>query len=126
MKIWQTTDGEVSEGKYLVIRRDGTIPIWPNFVIGGYDPCAAPAMRAYGDAAKANGYDPDFVASCYELADKFEALAATETARKIADPDAPPHRHDDINVIKAMRRKPAFIHVRPDRHASTGGQGDVK
>ena len=50
MKIWQTADGKYKDGKYLVLRRDGTIPEWPNFVIGGYDPCAAPAMRAYAAA----------------------------------------------------------------------------
>lgn len=105
MKIWQTTDGEVRKGKYLVVRRDGTVPVWANFVIGAYDPCAAPAMRAYGEAARAQGYAPDFVASCFELADQFERTAASEEARAKADPDAPPHRKDLPEVLAMMRRE---------------------
>jgi hypothetical protein len=34
MKIWAKTE-EFSEGKYLVVHRDGTTPDWPHFVIGG-------------------------------------------------------------------------------------------
>ena len=30
VKIWAKTE-EFSEGKYLVVRRDGTIPAWPHF-----------------------------------------------------------------------------------------------
>lgn len=37
--------------KYLVVRRDGTIPSWPYFVLGAQDPCTLPAMRAYRQQA---------------------------------------------------------------------------
>lgn len=33
---------ETPEGKYLVKRRDGTVPPWPHFVLGG----AATAVRS--------------------------------------------------------------------------------
>ena len=33
--------------KYLVVRRDGTVPRWPWFVLGGRDQAARDAMRFY-------------------------------------------------------------------------------
>lgn len=35
------------EGKYLVKRRDGSIPPWPSFVLGGADPMAPWTLRFY-------------------------------------------------------------------------------
>jgi hypothetical protein len=32
MKVWVKTE-IAPEGKYLVVRRDGTIPSWPHFVL---------------------------------------------------------------------------------------------
>jgi hypothetical protein len=62
MKLWAKTK-EYSEGKYLVVRRDGTIPEWAHFVMGGNDPCVPPALRAYADVAEKRGFDPEYVAS---------------------------------------------------------------
>lgn len=101
MKIWAKT-AEFSEGKYMVVRRDGTIPEWPHFVMGGFDPCAAPALRAYATAARKAGYDPAYTASIEELAHDFERLAETERARKIANPTAGPHRQDHADIIGLM------------------------
>jgi hypothetical protein len=39
--IWRF-NSKTPEGKYLVTRRDGTVPEWPNMVFGAKDP-AAPA-----------------------------------------------------------------------------------
>lgn len=105
MRIWAKTDGDVSEGKYLVVRRDGTIPEWPHFVLGGFDPCAEAALRAYANAAEREGYYPDYVSSIRELAADFRALAGTERARRIADPDAGPHRTDDPDIVALMGAK---------------------
>ena len=99
MKIWAKTE-EYSEGKYLVVRRDGTIPDWPHFVIGGDDPCAPAALRAYADAAEKQGYDSEYVQSLRELADDF----SKRTGGK-ADPDAAPHRTDSPAIIKLMRHE---------------------
>lgn len=104
MKIWAKTE-EFSEGKYLVVRRDGTTPIWPHFVVGGFDPCAAVGLRAYADEARRRDFDPAYCDSITELADDFEKLSATPRAVAVADPDAPPHRRDVPEVIAMMRRE---------------------
>ena len=46
MKIWDKTE-EFKEGKFLVVRRDGSVPHWPHFVLGARDPGAPTALRAY-------------------------------------------------------------------------------
>lgn len=97
MKIWRKTEA-YSEGKYLVVRRDGTVPDWPHFVLGGDDPCVPAALRTYADEAAKQGYDPEYVQSIREQADEFE----TRTGGK-ADPDSGPHRTDNPAVIAMMR-----------------------
>lgn len=112
MKIWAKTEGAVSGGKYLVVRRDGTVPHWPHFVIGARDPAAPTALRAYADIAESMHYEPEYVASIRDLATDFEAYIQLHG---MGDPEAPPHRHDDADVIDAMRGHPAVINVVPDR-----------
>lgn len=104
MKIWAKTE-EFSEGKYLVVRRDGTIPEWPHFVLGAFDPCASAALRTYAAEAELSGYDPEYVQSIRDLAMDFSQMAETERARKIADPDAGPHRKDDQLIVDLMGRR---------------------
>lgn len=99
MKIWAKTE-EFSEGKYLVVRRDGTTPHWPHFVLGGDDPSAPVALQAYAADADQRGLDPAYGASIRELADDF----AARTGGK-ADPDAGPHRVDLPLAIAMMRRQ---------------------
>jgi len=99
MRIWAKTK-EFFEGKYLVIRRDGTVPIWPHFVLGGDDPCAPSALRAYADEAVKRGFEADYVASIRELADDFEKRTGGK-----ADPDKGPHRADLPIAIAMMRRE---------------------
>lgn len=102
MKIWAKTKG-FFEGKFLVVRRDGSVPHWPHFVLGARDPYAPAALRAYADAVEAGGMlDPEYVASIRELADDFGVYRAEHGN---GDPDAPPHRVDDPAVLKAMRRE---------------------
>lgn len=112
MKIWAKTK-EFSEGKFLVVRRDGTSPHWPHFVLGARDMAAPVALRAYADAAEKMGYDPEYVASIRDLADDFRDYCVQEGT---GDPEAPPHRTDDPAVIAAMRGTGATISVRPDTH----------
>jgi hypothetical protein len=112
MKIWAKTK-EFCEGKFLVVRRDGTVPHWPHFVLGARDPFAPIALRAYAEAARQSGtFDPEYADSILELAGDFERYRA---AHGDGDPDAPPHRHDYPNVISAMRGVGALIAVRPDK-----------
>jgi hypothetical protein len=57
MRIWAKTE-DFSEGKYLVVRRDGTIPAWPDFLLGGDDRSTPAALRAYADDAEQRALDP--------------------------------------------------------------------
>lgn len=97
MKLWRNV---MTGCKYLVVRRDGTIPIFPTFVIGARDPWAPAALRAYADAAEAGGAEADYVASVREEAGKFEAYRAEHGS---GDPEAGPHRLDDPSVVQVMR-----------------------
>jgi hypothetical protein len=110
MKIWAKTK-EFSEGKFLVVRRDGSVPHWPHFVMGARDPAAPAALRAYADVAAQLGFEPGYIASIRELAGDFDAYRAAEGN---GDPEAPPHRKDSPEVIAAMRGLPAMISVTPD------------
>ncbi len=102
MKVWAKT-AEYPEGKYLVVRRDGTVPEWPHFVLGGFDPCAEAALHAYAHEAARRGLEVDYTQSVHELAVDFGLLATTPAAVAKADPDAPPHRHDNPAVLAMMR-----------------------
>jgi hypothetical protein len=86
-------------GKYLVKRRDGSIPEWPNFVIGARDQAAPVALRAYAAEAARLGWDQQYVADLYERAEEFERYFAEHGA---GDPDAPRHREDDPATIAEM------------------------
>ena len=92
------------------MRRDGTVPAWPHFVLGARDPASPAALRAYADAAEKGGSDPEYCASIRELASDFEAYRAAEGD---GDADAAPHRVDDPTVIHAMRGGSAVISVSP-------------
>ncbi len=91
---------EAPEGKYLVMRRDGTVPEWPNFVIGARDPAAPAALRAYAQAAAGLGFNADYVNDVMRLADEFEQYRIDHGA---GDPGKGPHRKDDPSVIALMR-----------------------
>ncbi len=101
MKICVKTETH-SEGKYLVVRRDGTIPLWPHFVLGGDDPSSPAALRAYAGEAERRGFDKEYVQSIRELADDFVLRKGK------GDPDAPPHRVDNPAILALMRRKKTF------------------
>lgn len=103
MKLWQKTDGDYREGKYLIVRRDGTIPNWPAFICGGNDPASSAALRAYADEADVLGYEAEYVASVRELADDFEQRARAVAGTVKVDPEAPPHRIDNPSVVAMMR-----------------------
>lgn len=117
MKAWAKTE-EFSEGKFLVVRRDGSVPAWPHFVLGARDPAVPATMRAYADEAARLGYDPEYVQSVRELADDFEAYRAAEGE---GDADAAPHRVDDPEVLHAMRGGVSVIRVYPSANKVKGG-----
>src|ERR1017187_4933248 len=97
--LWRNNP-ETPEGKYLVKRRDGTIPEWPNFVLGAKDPAAPAALEAYAKEAIAQGFNPQYVDDVLWLAEQFRAYR-----RKygLGDPDRGRHRKDDAATIQEMR-----------------------
>jgi hypothetical protein len=97
--LWRYGD-KAPEGKYLVLRRDGTVPEWPNFVIGAKDPAAVAALLAYAKEAEARGFDAAYVADVRRLANEFYAYRVKNGE---GDPDAPPHRKDDAEVVRMMK-----------------------
>lgn len=99
MKIWAKTD-EFSEGKFLVVRRDGTIPAWPHFVLGARDPAVPATLRAYAQEARRLGFENAYCDSVEELADDFEAYRSLYGN---GDPESGPHRIDDPKIIDLMR-----------------------
>lgn len=110
MKVWVKTDTH-SEGKYLVVRRDGTIPKWPHFVLAASDPAAPAALMAYAAQAERLKMPADYVESIRELAVEYAEYRDTQ---KQGDPGAPPHRTDDPYVLRAMRHMQSVITVTPD------------
>jgi hypothetical protein len=98
--------------KYLVVRRDGSIPKWPKFVLGARDPAAPAAMRAYAEQAEKLGMDAEYISMVLDMADQFEHYRAEEGP---GDPDAPPlERSDDPAIVEAMGGNPAGISVHTD------------
>jgi hypothetical protein len=98
-RLWKNIEG-TREGKYLVLRRDGTIPEWPYLVLGAADPATPAAIRELAHTSAILGMDPEYVSDLMKLADEFEAW---RQANKAGDPDAPKHRTDDPAIIEKMR-----------------------
>lgn len=91
MKLWD---------KYLVVRRDGTVPDWPYFVLAASDPAAPAAIRMYAGMAGKEGMDTDYVDDLFRLANSFEEW---RTMNATGDPDAPQHRSDDLEVVSKIK-----------------------
>lgn len=98
--LWRNSP-ETPEGKYLVKRRDGTIPEWPNFVLGAKDPAAPAALKAYTDEAERVGMNAEYIADIRELAFEF---AAYRIHCGTGDPDRGRHRKDDVHTIAEMQQ----------------------
>ncbi len=74
--LWRY-DPKLKGGKYLVIRRDGTLPKWPYIVLGAADPAASNALLAYAEMAQKLGYDPKYITDVRKLADEFSRYLRT-------------------------------------------------
>jgi hypothetical protein len=88
------------EGKYLVMRRDGTVPPWPSFVLGARDPVAAWALWFYSWVGWLMGLNRDYCRSCNRRSYEFYRY---RQAAGLGDPDKGLHRPDDPWVIAKMR-----------------------
>jgi len=91
MKLWD---------KFLVVRRDGTVPDWPYLVIGARDPAAPAALRAYAAEAQRLGMDAEYVEDIRGQADDFEAYCQEHGA---GDPDVGAHRPDDPATVSRLK-----------------------
>ncbi len=98
--LWRRNP-ETPEGKYLVKRRDGSVVEWPSLVIGARDEAAPAAICAYAKRAEELGYNAQYVADMYELAEEFEKFRLVYGS---GDPDRGRHRKDDPATIAEMRR----------------------
>lgn len=96
--LWRNNE-KTKGGKYLVQRRDGTVPEWPHIVLGARDPAAAAALRCYAAEADALGYDPEYVADIKALADEFDAYREHHGP---GNPTSCPERPDDPEVVDQM------------------------
>lgn len=109
-RLWALDSaGKAPEGKFLVLRRDGTIFRGPHFVIGPRDPAGPAALRAYAAEASRLGFDPGYCVSVGELA----AIMAAHPEHGKSDPWAGPHRHDDAGIVYAMRHGGRIAIERP-------------
>jgi hypothetical protein len=99
------------EGKYLVVRRDGTVPKWPSFVLGAADPVAEVGLRAYAlevlrivkedpEQAEVLGLLPEFGERLLRYADEWKEYREKHGQ---GDPGMGPHRKDDPATIAKMR-----------------------
>ena len=102
--LW-ANDPEIKGGKYLVLRRDGTVFPEPNFVLGARDPAAPSALIAYAvkceqlmAAGNAN-FNLQYIEEIWDLAARMEEVRA---ARGEGDPGKGPHRKDNPAVIEQM------------------------
>ncbi len=87
--------------KYLVIRRDGSRPQWPYFVIAGADPAAPAAFRAYADECERLGMNSQYVSDVRRMAAEFDLWRSRNAT---GDPDGRRHRKDDAeNAAKTAR-----------------------
>jgi hypothetical protein len=99
--LWRNRP-ETPEGKYLVQRRDGSIPRWPLFVIGGNDPAAPAALFAYALEAERLGMAADYVRDMRDMAEDWAAQQAEFGTT--GNPDAPPDLTDDPDTVAKMRQ----------------------
>lgn len=96
--LWRN-DEKTRGGKYLVVRRDGSIPAWPWFVLGARDPAAPFALSAYASACEDDGMDPVYVQDVRALSGQFYAYAREHGQ---GDPTAPPESKDNPAIVSAL------------------------
>ena len=90
--LWRYNE-KTKEGKYLVKRRDGSIPKWPYIVLGAADPTAPAALLAYSNKCRELGFNHEYVTDLVKLSIEFEDW---RLANKDGDPDAPEFDQDYI------------------------------
>jgi hypothetical protein len=94
---------DTPEGKYLVLRRDGSVPEWPWFVLGADDPAAPAALHSYANEAQHAGMDPQYIEDIHVLAEEW--AARQRQTGVVTAPYLPPplDMEEDPDVIEKMR-----------------------
>jgi hypothetical protein len=87
---------ETKEGKFLVLRRDGTVPAWPYFVLGGKDESSHAALMGYAQYEIRQGRYQSGI-EVMELAGQFLSYSLVHRE----EPDV--KRVDDPAVIAIFR-----------------------
>lgn len=78
------------EAKYLVVRKDGTVPAWGSFVLSYDDPATPVALRAYAQALDMIGGDPALGRDIMELVERLQDRPPTApTPEREPGPDVP-------------------------------------
>jgi hypothetical protein len=97
--------------KYLVARRDGTVPDWAYLVIGARDPIAPAALRAYADEAERLGIgDREWWDDIRGQAGDFERYRFENGD---GDPEGLPHRPDDPETVARIKAGSRRIYLEP-------------
>lgn len=96
--LWRYNES-TPEGKFLVQRRDGSVPSWPWMVLGAKDPAAPAALRAYALECERLRFDQEYVEDIKRLAEEFMAWQAVYGD---GDPTEPPHGDANPGVRSAM------------------------
>lgn len=93
---------DTPEGKYLVVRRDGTVPSWPSFVLGAADPMAPWALRFYAVLGfLMRHFTWRMTKSLWRWA---RAMREWRRHCGTGDPGKGPHRKDDPEIVALMRK----------------------
>ena len=104
-------------GKFLVLRRDGSVPDWSWFVLGAADRAAPEALYAYADAVRVPMCSVevwDYSRDVYKIGEAFakERIEREKTGKKKGDPEAGKHRTDDPLVIALMKGEVTWAEIR--------------
>lgn len=107
--LWLLREGKQ---KYLVLRRDGTVPEWPYFVLGAGDPAVPEGLLAYAASCERMGYHADYVADVRQFA---MHMITWREAHRQGDPDAKRHRKDHPLFGLFSEQGLAAIDLDPDQ-----------
>ena len=97
--LWRNNP-DTPEGKYLLVRRDGSIVEWPHFAMGAKDPASPAGLRAYAAEARRLGMNEQYCGDVEGLANFFESYRREHGD---GDPDRGRHRKDDSATVAEMR-----------------------
>lgn len=93
---------ETPEGKYLVKRRDGTVPPWPSFVLGGADPMVPATLRFYAVwGFILRHFNWSMLKALWRFAG---VMKKWRKENHTGDPGMGKHRKDDPATVAEMRK----------------------